>query len=216
MRSENTLILFAKTPRICRVKTRMHSKLSHRECLYTHKKLTRHNVSLLKKSASINTIIYTSGDHSHHFYDFFSECKIKKQYGLDLGQRMFHAIRDELKHARRVVIIGADCIELDIDYIQQAFHVLKTNRDFVLGPSKDGGYILLGACVNYKPLFEKISWGTPAVLTQTMKILKTNNRQAHLLRPLTDIDTLADIQTLRANRQLPAWAGRLLARSHQA
>ena len=215
MRSENTLILFSKTPNICRVKTRMYPRFNYRECLYMHKKLTQHNVSLLKNLTHINSIIYTSRDRSHYCCDFFSALKVKKQYGLDLGQRMFNALRDEFKHARRVVIIGADCIELDIDYIQQAFNALKTNRDFVLGPTHDGGYILLGARANYKPLFEKISWGTPKVLKQTIEILKMNNKQAHLLPPLTDVDTFADIQALSANGQLPAWAGSLLAKHHQ-
>ena len=210
MRSENTLVLFSKTPNICRVKTRMHPQLNHRECLYIHKKLTRHNVLLLKNLIRINSIIYTTGERSHYCCDFFSALTVKKQYGLDLGQRMFNALRDELKYARRVVIIGADCIELDADYIQQAFNALKTNRDFVLGPTQDGGYILLGARISYRRLFTNISWGASRVLKQTIEILKTNHKQVHLLASLTDIDTLADIQALSADRQLPAWAVSLL------
>ena len=157
MRADNTLILFAKTPQICRVKTRMHPALSHRECLYLHKKLTMHAISQLQSYENFELIMYTTHtDKARHLFP--RGINVKQQSGLGLGTKMHHAIKQEIKNSQRVVLIGSDFLTLDISYIYSAFRKLSKINDIVLGPTIDGGYGLIGMQKDNDHLFKSIPW----------------------------------------------------------
>ena len=167
MRAVNTLILFTKTPQICRVKTRMWPELTHRECLYLHKRLNENAINQFKSNNKIRLVIYaTHIDSARHYYP--KGIGIKQQSGLDLGSRMCNAINQELKNTRRVVLIGSDCLELDFDYTYKAFTQLTTMNDVVLGPTVDGGYALIGMQRKNTFMFDNIPWGTSEVFEKTL------------------------------------------------
>ena len=63
--------------------------------------------------------------------------------------------------ATRVVLIGSDCPTLDPTIVITAFLCLE-GRDVVLGPSTDGGYYLVGARGSVPPIFDGITWSSPA------------------------------------------------------
>lgn len=68
----------------------------------------------------------------------------------------------------------------------------------VLGPSKDGGYYLIGFNKPYfsQMVFENIAWSTPKVLDQTLKIMKRVQLVPGLLPVLNDVDTPEDVKNL--------------------
>ena len=201
MRYKNTLILFARAPMICRVKTRMWPALTHRECLYLHRHLI--NEMLNSFRTKFNTVLYTTRIANY-------PVATRLQQGMDLGVRMYHAINQELKHSDKVVLIGSDCLQIDEAYVSQAFLSLESNRDIVLGPANDGGYFLIGAKRISPLMFDFITWGQPNVLDETLAKISKLGLKATLLNSLIDVDTVDDLKELKLLNCLPTWAEPLL------
>ena len=137
MRNRDAVIVFAKAAQICRVKTRLWPALSHRQCLYLHKRATRNVIEKLSGQKNFQLILYTT--NKRPAFALAENTSVKLQSGIDLGQRMQHAIAQELKDFNRVVLVGSDCLDLSLNYINDAFKKLNSQRDIVLGPATDGG-----------------------------------------------------------------------------
>ena len=90
-----------------------------------------------------------------------------------------------------LIIIGSDLLDLDQNLIEHAFQQLS-HHDVVIGPSKDGGYYLLGLKMMREPIFKNKAWGTETVLADTLNDLQ--NTDVVLLEELNDIDTFEDIK----------------------
>ena len=202
----NTLILFTKSPVICRVKTRLWPTLSHRECLYLHKKLIHNIISEQRHHSDINIKIYST-EIKHKF---FNNKQTYKQVGKDLGMRMNNAIMHELKYTEKVLLIGSDCVEFTQDYIKHAFEVLKNKNDIVIAPSNDGGYALIGMRKPHPTLFNNIPWSTTKVLSRTLDIIQKENKKLTLLPEVTDIDEYSDLVRLHQSNLLPSWASSVI------
>ncbi len=212
MRADNTLILFAKTPQICRVKTRMHPELTHRECLYLHKKLTMHAINQLQSYEKFKFIVYTTDIYkARHLLPRGIE--VKQQSGLGLGTKMRHAIKQETKNAQSVVLIGSDFLTLDINYIYSAFRKLSKINDIVLGPTIDGGYGLIGMQKHNRFLFENIPWGTSNVFEKTKVSALQRGRKIKQLDEISDLDTIDDLHRFGQLNILPSWANSLINKS---
>ncbi len=208
-RADNTLILFTKSPQICRVKTRMQPELSHRQCLYLHKKLTTRAINRFKSNHNFKLIIYTT--HIDRVrYSYPNGVSIKQQSGLNLGTRMLNAIKQEMENTQRVVLIGSDCLTLDINYIYNAFEKISKFNDVVLGPTIDGGYILIGMKKQNAFLFNDIPWGTSEVLNKTLAAGQKLGRKINALEKLSDLDTIEDLENLNQLNILPRWANSLV------
>ena len=209
MRGNSTLILFTKKAQICRVKTRMCPSLSYRESLYLHKALTADAINKFSSNLKFKLILYTTDTNTIH-YCSSRGLIIKKQYGLDLGSRMNHAISQELKYSQKVVLIGSDCPTLNIDYVKNAFKHLSKNNDVVLGPTTDGGYALIGMKKQNNYLFKNITWGSSKVFTQSLEAANNYRCNIKSLAEVSDIDTIEDLQQLKNKKTLPNWAKSLI------
>lgn len=206
-RSQQALIVFTKAPSICRVKTRFYPNLSYRECLYLHRQSVQRLLQSLS-STSYRIVIYSTEHSSRHLP--MRGVPIKQQQGLDLGIKMFNAITNELKNSKRVVLIGTDCLAMDDIYIEKAFSQLQSDRDIVIGPANDGGYVLIGASKAYHNLFKNIVWGSDDVLANTLQRAKNLGVVTHLLAEMIDVDEKDDLLAMANNNALPAWATSLL------
>ena len=195
IRSQDALIIFTKAPRICRVKTRMAPLFNHRQCLYFYRHLFNDTCKRLS-SRHYRVMIYSLGKRMHN---------ANKQVGINLGQRMRHAMQKELKIHQRVVLIGSDTL-IDRAVIENAFSYLDRTNRIVIGPANDGGYFLIGAHTHVQhELFSHIAWGQVTVLSDTLAQLQRRGLRAHILEPEIDIDTPDDWQQLAEQKSLPAW-----------
>lgn len=185
----NALIIFIKNPVPGKVKTRLAKDVGDKQALLIYH-------SLLDYTKSIASFINAKR------YLFYSDVIIedkwsptqftkKVQSGNDLGERMSNAFTKVLKHHPKALIIGSDCPELDFITISQAFETLD-NHDYVIGPSLDGGYYLLGMKALNADVFDDITWSTDTVLTQTIKKIEDSNRTCGLLPKLSDVDYKED------------------------
>jgi hypothetical protein len=120
---------------------------------------------------------------------------IERQIDGDLGRRMHHAIASALKRGnQQVVLMGTDVPSVTVNQLKAAFDSLQ-NNDMVLGPSRDGGYWLIGL---RRPvdLFTDIAWGTDRVLGQTLAAGRRLKLRTAQLEPLQDIDNGTDLAEL--------------------
>jgi glycosyltransferase A (GT-A) superfamily protein (DUF2064 family) len=118
---------------------------------------------------------------------------------LNLGQRMAHALAGAVQDAGAGVIVGSDCPSVDADYVRRAIALLR-EQDVVLGPSDDGGYVLIGAGRVVPGMLDDIAWGTEAALEQTCQRLQEKGLRYALLEPRWDVDEPEDWQRWCAYR----------------
>ena len=185
------LILFAKNPRLGRVKTRLAATLGDAAALEAYLLLLQHTRSV-SEAVRVERFIYYSdemelGDafHAERFHK-------RVQRGGDLGARMENAFRAMFDEgAARVCIIGSDCAELQASHLEEAFEALH-NHPLVMGPTHDGGYYLLGMNRMAPELFRGKQWSTDTVAKDTLQDAASLGLEVALLPRLSDVDTEED------------------------
>ena len=115
-----------------------------------------------------------------------------------LGERMRAVMASCFERgARAVALVGSDLPEIQADAVAQAFCLLEEDPEtLVLGPAADGGYYLVAAA-SVPDVFDGIAWGSGAVLAQTVAAAARTGRRVRLIGPLSDIDTVQDLNRLR-------------------
>jgi rSAM/selenodomain-associated transferase 2/rSAM/selenodomain-associated transferase 1 len=124
------------------------------------------------------------------------EISLHRQLGADLGERMRHALRDSLAAGRCALLIGSDVPGFDVVYLAEAAAALQTH-DAVVGPSEDGGYVLIGLARDVDA-FADVAWSTPEVMAQTRTRLALAGATWKELPRLWDVDTAEDLARWRA------------------
>ena len=113
------------------------------------------------------------------------------QQGSTLGERMYAALSQSLRDYDRALVVGSDCPSVDPDYARKAVASLA-DYDVVLGPSDDGGFVLIGASRVTEGMLDNIVWGSPDVLAQTCERLDAAGLSYVLLEPRWDVDEPGD------------------------
>ena len=125
------------------------------------------------------------------------------QRGANLGERMFNALSDGLDHSGKCLLLGSDCINLTAADVVEAAIALEHDKDAVLAPSGDGGYVALGTQRVDWRLFKDIRWSTSVVAAQTRDAILALGWQLHELRVLRDLDNPCDLALIPRAWWLP-------------
>jgi rSAM/selenodomain-associated transferase 1 len=193
---EDLLIILVKNPIRGKVKTRLAADLGKDVSLKVYKKLIDITFRAIEPLKIDKWILYSD------FIEGFSDSPDQRtsrgvQQGKDLGERMMQAFTNGFNAGyRHICIIGSDCYDLRPEIIQEGFELL-CKYDFILGPSTDGGYYLLGINFLFEDIFIKIPWSTSTVLESTLQNIRKKSYSYFLLEELTDIDTKADLEFLK-------------------
>lgn len=113
----------------------------------------------------------------------------------DLGDRLAHATRRVTDGGESVLLIGADCPELNAACLRQAAQDLRST-DATLFPTADGGYALLGLNRFHSSIFMGIAWSTDTVAFETLCRLEQLGWIVQSHPKLHDIDEPADLKWL--------------------
>ncbi len=195
------IVIFARAPIPGRVKTRLAPELGQRGAARLHRRMVRRVVEEAARAALGPVRLYATPDIRH---PLFLACRrdfgvtLERQRGSDLGARMFHALRDQIRQGHVPILVGSDCPAIDQTYLARAASALGHGNDVVLGPSTDGGYVLIGTRAPRPDLFHAMPWGSPHVLRLTRSRLLRRRFRFRLLPPLPDIDEPVDL--IRARR----------------
>ena len=197
------LIVFGRYPVPGRTKTRLIPALGPAGAADLQRQLTEKIVETAEAFAlgrEVNVeVCFESGSEQKMRRWLGSDLSLSRQAPGDLGTRMYAAFLAAFQRGcSRAVLIGTDIPELRADHLRQAFDALGEN-DLVIGPSRDGGYWLIGLNRPAR-LFEGIKWGTKAVLDQTLALANGQGLSVKELDYLTDIDTEEELKEL-----LPDW-----------
>jgi rSAM/selenodomain-associated transferase 1 len=185
------LLIFIKNPRLGYVKTRLARTLGDEAALGIYHILLE-KTRLAAMGVPVRRLLFYSDQIQPD--DTWPASAFEKwlQTEGDLGARMQHAFAQAFQlGAEKVAIIGSDCPELTPEILQKAYDVLD-HHDFVVGPTPDGGYYLLGMRQMENAVFQDIAWSTEQVLTQTIAAIQGLGKTHTLLPQISDIDTEAD------------------------
>lgn len=113
---------------------------------------------------------------------------------------MERAVREAFEMGwERVAVIGADCPELTVGYVREAFDALGED-DAAIGPAADGGYTLLALKEARPELFAGMDWGSERVFAQTCSAAAAAGLRLAVLSELRDVDRPEDLPVWEAVR----------------
>jgi rSAM/selenodomain-associated transferase 1 len=193
------ILLFAKAPEAGKVKTRLQPQLSPVRAAQLYQLLLDKVVANIT-TANMPIALWRAGDLDHPCWEKYAKnplVTLHQQNNGDLGRRMKYAALEGLNGFDKVVLIGADCLDIDKRYLELAVNKLDSN-DAVIGPATDGGYVLLALKSVDDEIFSGIAWGSDKVLSQTLAKMDGLNWRYELLPALNDIDRPEDLANLSA------------------
>ncbi|MGH7848254.1 MAG: TIGR04282 family arsenosugar biosynthesis glycosyltransferase [Candidatus Binatia bacterium] len=196
------LVVMAKAPIAGQVKTRLVPPFSSEQAAELYRCLLEDLLEEIRSfSLADRFVAYTPAEAAPFFAETVPiEFARFPQRGLDLGERM-HAIFADLaaNGYKSTVLVGSDLPLFPRQFLEQAFGALgRGGADVVLGPSRDGGYYLLGMGRPVPGIFVNMGWGSDQVLSTTLRRLDDLAVTVSLLPEWFDLDTAADILRVRS------------------
>ena len=197
VKKDKAIIVFARLPVEGKVKTRLAKEIGNKNAASFYSVCAEHLLSEVRETKKFGVDLFL-------FYSNQIEAdRIKKWVGRDfsfyaqtcddLGIRMLNAFKSVFNNGyEKIIIVGTDVPDMNFRLLEIAFDELDRN-EFVVGPSEDGGYYLLGMKTLTEDIFEGINWGTETVFNSTIKKLDHKNVSYKMLKKLMDIDTKQDL-----------------------
>ncbi len=191
MTFSRSLFIFIKNPVIGLAKTRIAAQVGDERALDIYRYLLSYTKEVSAAVPSCRRLLFYS--HLIESGDAWKEDIFTKQLqqGRDLEERLINACGQWLSPPSPTLIIGSDCPYITVDIIEQAFFALQAH-DTVLGPSKDGGYYLIGLKQSSKAIFQNVRWSSQWTLEDTLHNIGKLGLTTTLLPSLSDIDTIED------------------------
>lgn len=213
------LIVFAKEPQAGSVKTRLSRCLPERQTVRLYKAFLKDTLDLAKKArCEVRVVAYTSnGRDPRYLARIGPSFLFYKQEGKNLGERMYNAFTFAAdKKAERTVILGSDSPTVPLSYIARAFGALGRN-DIVIGPSRDGGYYLIGLKRPCFGIFKGVQWSSGSVFERSVKNARRLHKRVAVLDAWYDVDTARDLECLKTDLQkrkksVASWTRQILFR----
>lgn len=187
----DTLILFARAPRLGTVKRRLAREVGDLAALRFHRAQLRRLLRLLGCDRRWRCELAVTPDRARWPMGPGRAVPMRPQGRGDLGQRMGRA----LARHRRAVLVGCDIPDLGPADVAAAFRALGRARA-VFGPAEDGGYWLVGLGPRRPPApFAAVRWSSAHALADTLR--NCRGHPVALLRRLRDVDDAAGLRALR-------------------
>ena len=191
------IVIFAKQPVPGRVKTRLIPALGAEGAAALAREMLERTVG---EALATGLAVDLCGDpDSTRWHEARTGLVLTAQGEGGLGERLARAVRRTLGEGDNVLLVGADCPELDRHRFAAAADAL-TNHDSVIHPARDGGYALLGLKRFDASLFEEMPWSTGAVAGEAIARIEALGWSLHIGETLRDVDDPDDLAHI-ASRQ---------------
>ena len=187
---KRALIIFVRNPEKGKVKTRLAKGVGEDKALAIYKALLTKTRTVAEGVDALRLLFYSVQIRTDDSWpnDAFEK---RQQEGEDLGARMAYAFDTALQEAESAIIVGSDIAQISTPIIENAFSLLEV-KDYVLGPSIDGGYYLLGMKQPSHFLFQNMEWSTDQVSRTTQDRILERNCSLGFAPTLSDIDYAED------------------------
>jgi rSAM/selenodomain-associated transferase 1 len=188
----DTVVVFARAPRLGTAKRRLARGIGDRAALRFHAAVLAALLRDLAACRRFDVVLAVTPDRARVRVP--RRVRRMPQGRGDLGQRMSRA----LGRFRRVALIGCDIPCAGAGDVLAAFRALGA-EDAVFGPAIDGGYWLI-ALGPRRPgdLFGRTRWSGEHALADTL--LQFRHHRVGFVRTLADVDTVADYRRYLASR----------------
>ena len=189
--------VLAKAPIAGFAKTRLIPVLGARGAAVLQERLVERAVETACAAAIGPVTLWTTPDESHPVFQSIGAhlgITLARQADGDLGARMLAAITAA---NTCVLLIGSDCPALTLDHLRAAADVLRDRAPAVVIPAEDGGYALIGVRTPDPALFSDMPWGTPLVMNETRRRLRTLGLTWREPVMLWDVDLPQDLERMR-------------------
>ncbi len=113
----------------------------------------------------------------------------------DRGTRLGTAARAARPGRSWLALVG-DCPALDAAMLAEAGAIVA-GGEFVIGPTTDGGYYIIGGTPPIPDIFTAMPWGTNRLLGETRARLAHVGVAWRELAPLREVDTIAQARAER-------------------
>ncbi len=196
------IVLFAKRPRLGRVKTRLVPPLTPRQALDLYRAILNDQLRFLRSFRDPTRELELCLDDAWPDGDKLAgdDVAITLQGGGDLGARLARcAARAFGEGVSELWILGADAPTLPASYVRDAWEALRCGRQAVSCPATDGGYVLIGLARPLPALFREVPWGGSEVLQVTLERARETRIALKLMAPWYDVDRPEDLERLRAD-----------------
>ncbi|MDH3444227.1 MAG: TIGR04282 family arsenosugar biosynthesis glycosyltransferase, partial [Deltaproteobacteria bacterium] len=144
----NALAVMAKAPLPGETKTRLMPALSAEDAAELARALLCDQLAHLTAITDADLFLAFTPDSARPLFEELAPpaFHLFAQEGEDLGPRMTNVFEKLHAHGyRNMVLVGGDLPPVPLEIFAQAFALLNNpRRRVVLGPSRDGGYYLVG------------------------------------------------------------------------
>lgn len=194
--STHAVVIFGKNPVPGEVKTRLAGRIGPDAAAELYRAFLLDTLQTCR-SVKADTRLYLAPssepvdkpiieNHPIHF----------RQSGAGLGDRMSNAFEKTFDDGySQVCVVGSDHPTLPGGMIEAGFDRLEAGGA-VFGPSEDGGYYLVALDRPHPELFERIQYGRPSVLRETLSKAAAASIKISLLERWYDVDTPDDLARL--------------------
>lgn len=195
------LIVFAKAPQPGQVKTRLTELLTGAEAAalyeaFLEDALAQYAAFAEKHDAALR-LYHTGAEWPAHLTP--QGASLHRQQGEGLDERMTDAFRETFTAgASAALILGTDHPTLPPAFVQKGLEILRDgDRQAVcIGPSRDGGFYLLGMNRFQPALFEVMTYSHDAVFAETLARAAGTGATPVVLPEWYDVDRPADLRRL--------------------
>jgi rSAM/selenodomain-associated transferase 1 len=197
-----SLLLFARTPKPGRVKTRLVPPLSEPDALRLYLAFLEDAAAISAAPGRWSCVLEAEPDPDDPALAalFPPPCRRRTQASGDLGERLAAAFEREFSGgAPSAVAVGTDHPAMERRLLEETFGRLALGSDVAIIPAEDGGYCAIGltAGVPVREIFSKIPWSTSFVLSATRERLAALGLEEAVLEPAYDVDRPEDLDRLR-------------------
>jgi rSAM/selenodomain-associated transferase 1 len=197
MPGTDVLFVVAKQPAPGQTKTRLCPPLVPLQAAELYECFLRDTLETMRAVPAVQRVIGFLPENAQDYFNRLApDMGLVCQRGDSLGERLDNLLTEALANgAERVVVMDSDSPTLPAAYLSLAFERLADD-DVVLGPTRDGGYYLIGLKQPQPHLLRQVQMSTPHVLADTLALAQASRLAVALLPAWYDIDTITDLEEL--------------------
>lgn len=194
------VFIFARAPRYGSVKTRLARDIGTAEALRFYRNTLNSVARRLASSGRFDVVLAVTPDQAAPDSGCWPAGLARIAQGRgDLGLRMVRVLK--CAGPRPAIVIGSDIPDASVALVLEATHALG-RKNFVLGPTQDGGYWLIGArhpARLARRQLDGVRWSTRHSLADTVAKLQDVSL---LPQTLLDVDDGRDYSQIKLREGL--------------
>ena len=207
---KGAVILFTRVPKPGATKTRLLPVLDPDQCAGLHRAFLRDLARIYDSLEADLFIAHTPDPDWEALKAIFPHGSFFPQQGSDLGEKMYHAIREVLEQGYdAVVLTGSDLPLMTAEHLERGFALLA-EKDIAIGPTSDGGYYLIGMGKPCPEVFRVEGYGGASVFGRTVAAAEGAGLSVGVGLPCDDVDTPEDLRRLAVEADPDSHTGRYL------